>query len=122
MTQTLLETAEDSLVVTRFKIDHAVGIEPHLRRRGEQIGPRDAPQHLALEPGHDAGRNSAAAAPSIAPLPPPATSCNAASAKPPPGSRASTVAMPKGSTDDARRRPALRSLNCLPQSPQRNRR
>ena len=42
---------------------------------------------------------SAAAAPSIAPLPPPATSCRAPSASPPPGRRESTSAIPKGSTD-----------------------
>src|SRR5690606_28851523 len=51
---------------------------------------------------------SAAAAPSIAPLPPPATSCRAPSASPPPGRRESTSATPKGSTDLARRsRPSI---------------
>src|SRR6516165_10474661 len=51
---------------------------------------------------------SAAAAPSMAPLPPPATSCSAPRASPPPGSRESNSASPKGSTDLARRlRPSI---------------
>src|SRR3546814_3684221 len=45
---------------------------------------------------------SAAAAPSIAPLPPPAISCSAPSARPSPGSRESTSAIPMGSTDFTR--------------------
>jgi hypothetical protein len=45
---------------------------------------------------------SAAAAPSIAPFPPPATSCSASSASPPLGSRESISARPKGNTDAAR--------------------
>lgn len=50
--------------------------------------------------------NRAAAAPSTAPVPPPATSCSAPSAKPPPGSLASTASSPKGRTSLACRRPA----------------
>src|SRR6516225_9323038 len=51
---------------------------------------------------------SAAAAPSMAPLPPPATSCSAPRASPPPRSRESNSASPKGSTDLARRlRPSI---------------
>src|SRR6516162_9761188 len=51
---------------------------------------------------------SAAAAPSMAPLPPPATSFSAPSVSPPPGSRESNSASPKGSTDLARRfRPSI---------------
>src|SRR5450631_476049 len=42
---------------------------------------------------------SAAAAPSIAPWPPPATSCSAPSANPPPGRCRSIALMPKGSTN-----------------------
>jgi hypothetical protein len=41
---------------------------------------------------------SAAAAPSIAPLPPPATSCSAPSANPPSGRRSSMALMPNGNT------------------------
>jgi hypothetical protein len=51
---------------------------------------------------------SAAAAPSMAPLPPPATSCSAPRTSPPLGSRESNSAIPKGSTDLARRlRPSI---------------
>src|SRR6516225_12275101 len=51
---------------------------------------------------------SAAAALSMAPLPPPATSCSAPRASPPRGSRESNSASPKGSTDLARRfRPSI---------------
>ncbi len=42
--------------------------------------------------------NSAAAAPSTVPLPPPATSCSAPYARPPPGNRSSISAAPNGST------------------------
>src|ERR1700730_3669481 len=45
--QTLLETDEHSLFVSRFDIDQAIGREPGLREgRGEQVRARDAPQHL----------------------------------------------------------------------------
>lgn len=55
--------------------------------------------------------NEAAAAPSTAPLPPPAISCNAPSARPPPGSRESTSVIPNGRTDLARLvRPSIRSI------------
>ena len=55
---------------------------------------------LASGEGTGAGTaaNSAAAAPSIAPLPPPATSCKAPSASPPPGRWRSISLMPNGST------------------------
>jgi hypothetical protein len=50
----------------------------------------------------------AAAAPSMAPFPPPATSCRAPNGSPPPGSRESTTATPKGSTVVAHRcRPSI---------------
>ncbi len=42
--------------------------------------------------------NKAAAAPSTAPLPPPATSCRQAKARPPPGSLLSSAGKPKGRT------------------------
>jgi hypothetical protein len=45
---------------------------------------------------------SAAAAPWIVPLPPPATSCSAPSANPPPGRCRSIALMPKGSTNARR--------------------
>lgn len=51
---------------------------------------------------------SAAAAPSSAPFPPPATSCRVPHGSPPPGSRESTAARPKGNTVVARRcRPSI---------------
>lgn len=49
--------------------------------------------------------NRLAAAPSTAPEPPPATSCSAPSARPPPGSRESTAGRPNGRNSLACRRP-----------------
>ena len=63
-------------------------------------------RHQSTFPGVRAAipvAKSAAAAPSIAPLPPPAISCNAPSGSAPPGSRASTLATPKGNEGVARR-------------------
>jgi hypothetical protein len=55
--QTLLETDENRLFVSRLDIDHAAGHEPGLREsRGEEVLPRDAPQHKAAGPGGDSRR------------------------------------------------------------------
>ena len=55
--QTLLETDENRLFVSRLDIDHAVGHEPGLHEsRGEEVLPGDAPQHKAAGPGGDSRR------------------------------------------------------------------
>lgn len=76
-------------------------------RSGRVMHHKTLPRVRAATPA----ANSAAAAPSMAPLPPPEISCSAPSANPPPGSRASRSAIPKGSTDLAgRRRPSIFSI------------
>lgn len=47
MPDAFFHAGEDCLVVAGLDIDDAVRFEPRLRqRRGEQVGPGDAPQHL----------------------------------------------------------------------------
>lgn len=56
MAQPFLHTSQDALVVAGFHIDHAIGHQARLReRRGEEIGPGDAPEHLALGAHSDPG-------------------------------------------------------------------
>ena len=52
MAQPFLHAGEHGLVITGLEIDHPVRSEPGLRQgRGEQVGPRQAPQHLAARAG-----------------------------------------------------------------------
>lgn len=90
---------EKRLFVAGLHIDDAAWRQPHPgQRRCEEIGPRHAPEHLALRGAAIPAEKSAAAAPSIAPLPPPATSCNEPSASPSPGKRRSISATPNERT------------------------
>lgn len=109
MAQPFLKTRQNRLLVSRLDINHPIGSQPSLGNGwGEEVLPCDAPENLAAGPGGNSrAANSAAAAPSIAPFPPPATSCSAPSAKPPSGRCRSIALMPKGST--VRRRPAAPS-------------
>ena len=73
---------------------------------GDQLGVAHPPlADLPLVRAATPAVNSAAAAPSIAPFPPPATSCRAPAASPPPGSTASIRFTPKGSTARSRAPP-----------------
>ena len=54
--QAFFKAGEDRLVVAALKIDDAIGLQAGLgERRREEIRPRDAPEHLALGAGGDAG-------------------------------------------------------------------
>ena len=102
------------ILVAGFHIDHAVRRESRLREgRGEQIQARTHQRIFPLVRATMPAAKSAAAAPSIAPLPPPATSCSAPSANPPAGRCRSIALMPKGSTarlrPDAPSSPRMRS-------------
>lgn len=56
MAQALLHAGEHGLVVAGLDIDHAVGNQPCLcNRRREEIGPGQAPEHLAPGPGCHSG-------------------------------------------------------------------
>ena len=56
MPQPFLHAGEHGLVVAGLDIDHPVGSEAGLgERRREQVRARDAPEHLALGAGRDAG-------------------------------------------------------------------
>lgn len=104
MPDAFFHTGEDCLVIAGLDIDDAIRFQARLHQRwGEQVWPGDAPKDLPRVRATTRPANSAAAAPSMAPLPPPAISCSAPSASLPPGSRESSSAIPKGSTDLARR-------------------
>ena len=56
MTKPFLETSQERLLVARFDIDHAIRVEPSLRKgRSEKIGACDAPEDLALGSRGDTG-------------------------------------------------------------------
>lgn len=66
MAKALFETGHQGLFVSRLDIDDSVRPEPGLaERRGEQVGPGDAPQDGSAQAGDDArreqGRGGAAA-------------------------------------------------------------
>ena len=102
------KAGEDGFLVARLDVDHAVGREARLapgpaRTRSWRV---DTPQYLSARPRGDARRRRApAAAPSIAPLPPPATSCRAPSGSPPPGRCRSISRRPKGKRRSAGAQP-----------------
>ncbi len=57
MAQTFLDTGQDGVIITGLDIDHAIRRESGLSQgRGEEIGTRNAPQHLALGARADTGR------------------------------------------------------------------
>ena len=57
MSQALLETGHQRLLVPGLDIDDAVWIKPGLaKRRGEQVRSGNAPQHLSGQAGDDARR------------------------------------------------------------------
>ncbi|AYF04110.1 hypothetical protein PY32053_04615 (plasmid) [Paracoccus yeei] len=89
MAQPLFHKGQHRHIVAHLNIDHPVRWRPGLLQpRREQIRLGHAPQHLAGQPRRDG--KAAAAAPSTAPLPPPATSCRQPSSIPPCGSRRSS--------------------------------
>jgi len=103
MTQTFLKAIEDRLLVAAFEIDDRSDFRSAWARAGgmgRSRHRRTFPRVRAAIPA----MKRAAAAPSIAPLPPPATSCSAPSARPPAGSRASISASPNGNAVVTRRR------------------
>ena len=105
MTQTFLKAIEDCLLVAAFEIDdrsdfRSAWARAGAKRSGRSRHRRTFPRVRAAIPA----TKRAAAAPSIAPLPPPATSCSAPSARPPTGSRASISASPNGNAVVTRRR------------------
>jgi len=105
MTQTFLKAIEDRLLVAAFEIDDrsdfgSAWARAGAKRSGRSRHHRTFPSVRAAIPA----TKRAAAAPSIAPLPPPATSCSAPSARPPAGSRASISASPNGNAVVTRRR------------------
>lgn len=56
MAQTFLHAGEHRLLVAHLGIDHPVGMQPRLRqRRGEEIAPGHAPEHLSRCASGDAG-------------------------------------------------------------------
>jgi hypothetical protein len=104
MPQALFHACQHDLVIAACDIDDAVGGKAVLGDGGrEEIGPRNAPEDLPFVRAAMPALNSAAAAPSRAPFPPPAISCSEPSASPPPGGRKSISEIPKGSTVLARR-------------------
>ena len=92
MTQTFLKAIEDRLLVAAFEDFRSAWARAGAKRSGRSRHHRTFPRVRAAIPA----TKRAAAAPSIAPLPPPPTSCSAPSARPPPGSRASISASPNG--------------------------
>lgn len=120
MTQAFVKTGQQRLLVTGFEIDDAAGEQAGLGQgRGEEILSCHAPQHLALVRAVIAAVNYAAATPSIAPLPLPATSCNAPRGRPPPASRQIPVedlADAERQNDTAMGRRTGQALNALAQS------
>ena len=84
MTQTFLKAIEDRLLVAAFEIDDRSDFRSAWARAGTKRSGRSRhhktfPRVRAAIPA----TKRAAAAPSIAPLPPPPTSCSAPSARPP---------------------------------------
>ena len=105
MTQTFLKAIEDRLLVAAFDIDDRSDFRSAWARAGAKRSGRSRHRRtfLRVRAAMPATKR-AAAAPSIAPWPPPATSCSAPSARPPTGSRASISASPNGNAVVTRRR------------------
>jgi len=104
MTQTFLKAIEDRLLVAAFEIDDRSDFRSAWARAGAKRSGRSRHRRTFPRVRAATGDERAAAAPSIAPWPPPATSCSAPSARPPTGSRASISASPNGNAVVTRRR------------------
>ena len=103
------KASQDGLVVAAFEIDDAVGFQAGLReRRGKQVRAGDTPEHFAARARGDPGGEERGGGAVDRAVSPAATSCSAPHGSPPPGSRKSTAARPKGNTVVARRcRPSI---------------
>lgn len=57
MTQSLLETGKNGLLIACLNLDQSIGMQTGLReRRHKEITPSDHPEHLAAGAGGDTGR------------------------------------------------------------------
>lgn len=56
VTKAFFKAGKERLLIACLDIDHTVRSEPRLREsRGEEVGSRDAPEHLSLGASRDAG-------------------------------------------------------------------